>query len=303
LSVPPPSKPDGRVCRIRLSSRWFTSERIDRSGPERRGEIAPAQPKPAKRPCTPVRVVNMASKVIVGLRPVTLAAMVPGGSARRHSHRCGLLRSPRSSSTFLRSLRSMAVTPLPGYYGRSDSCPPVSGALDLNACSTCGQVSLIHPPSLPTVPSPTACACSASPGQGTLPHQRVESGPLPCGNPRLHLSLADSPQHAGRIEFRFLSYWRDFLRTGRSPPAALHPVSRRRSCSRLQVTLTWRGLSPLRLGALSGALGATLVVAQAGHKVFPPAGIIEGGALGWLVKVRGNRIHLPLCQNLRLRLR
>src|SRR5262249_37650749 len=32
------------------------------------------------------------------------------------------------------------------------------------------------------------------------------------------------------------------------------PVSRRRSCSRLQVTLTWRGLPPLRLIALSGAL-------------------------------------------------
>ena len=44
-----------------------------------------------------------------------------------------------------------------------------------------------------------------------------------------------------------------FLRTSRSPPAALHPVLRRRSCSRLQVTSTWRGLSPLRPSALSGA--------------------------------------------------
>ena len=42
--------------------------------------------------------------------------------------------------------------------------------------------------------------------------------------------------------------------TGRSPPAAPHPVSPRRSCSRLQVTLTWRGLPPLRPSALSGAL-------------------------------------------------
>jgi hypothetical protein len=32
----------------------------------------------------------------------------------------------------------------------------------------------------------------------------------------------------------------------RSPPAAPHLVLRRRSCSRLQVTLTWRGLSLLR---------------------------------------------------------
>jgi len=53
LSVLPPSKPEGRVSRNRLSSRWFTSERIDRSEPERRGEIAPAQPRPPRWPCTP----------------------------------------------------------------------------------------------------------------------------------------------------------------------------------------------------------------------------------------------------------
>jgi len=36
------------------------------------------------------------------------------------------------------------------------------------------------------------------------------------------------------------------LRTGRSPPVALHPALRRRSYSRLQaVALTWRGLAPL----------------------------------------------------------
>ena len=114
MSVPPPSKPDGRISRIRLSGRWFTSERIDRSEPERRGESAPAQPRPPKRPCTPAGVVNMSSKSIAGLRPVALAPMVPGGSARRHSRRCRLLRSAVSPSTFLRSLRSMALTPLHG---------------------------------------------------------------------------------------------------------------------------------------------------------------------------------------------
>jgi hypothetical protein len=46
----------------------------------------------------PRGAVNMASKSIRGFRPVTLAAMVAGGSARRHSHRCRLLRSPHSSS-------------------------------------------------------------------------------------------------------------------------------------------------------------------------------------------------------------
>ncbi len=148
-------------------------------------------------------------------------------------------------------LRSMAVTPLPRSYGRSDSCPPHSGTLQGNACSTCGQVSLIHALGLPTVLSPNTCGRSATSSQGTLPHQRVEPrshpllGPSPGGNSGLHLYYAGSPRLAGRIEFRFLSYGRDFLRTGRSPPAALHPVLPRRSCSRLQVTLTWRGLSPL----------------------------------------------------------
>ena len=49
------------------------------------------------------------------------------------------------------------------------------------------------------------------------------------------------------------------LRTGCSPPAAPHPASRRRSCSRLQVSKNVnpeRISQPLRSYALSGALGA-----------------------------------------------
>jgi hypothetical protein len=204
----------------------------------------------------------MSSPSISGLKPVPLAAMVPGGSARRHSRRCRLLRSPDSSSTFLRSLRSMAITPLHRYYGRSDSCSPRRITVCLTAVRSVNeQVSLIHALGLPTIPSPSTGnnnKRSASPSRGTLPHQRVR--------PRLHLqrvllptrsrgfTFATQARHtAGRIEFSFLSYGRDFLRTSRSPPAALHLVSRRRSCSRLRVTLTWRGLSPLRPNALSGA--------------------------------------------------
>jgi hypothetical protein len=199
----------------------------------------------------------MASKAIFGIRPVRLASTVPACLARKHWCRCPLRRCLSSSSTFLRSLRSRPVTALHSSYGRSDSCPPHSETLILNACSTCGQVSLIHALGLPTIPSPTTCGCSASPGHVT--HERVEPrrhphGISPNGNSGLRLSLAGSPHHAGRIEFRVLPYGEGFLRTGRSPPAAPHPVSRRRSCSRLQVTLTWRGLSPLRPCALSGAL-------------------------------------------------
>ena len=154
----------------------------------------------------------------------------------------------RGTSTLLNNVL------LSTHYGRSDSRPPHSATLRRNACSTCGQVSLIHAFSLPTILSPTTCGGSALPGHVT--HRQVEPGLLPNGNSGLRHCTAGSPPHAGRIEFSFLPYRGDFLRTGRSPPAAPHPVLPRRSCSRLQVTLTWRGLSPLRLNALSGALEA-----------------------------------------------
>jgi hypothetical protein len=174
----------------------------------------------------------MARKCIFGVRPVTLATVVPDGLARRHSRRCGLRRFSNSSSTFLRSLRSMAVTPLLRSYGRSDSCPPDSGTLKLNACFTCGQVSLIHVTRSSDHSVSKHLRAPASPGH--VCHGRV--------GPRLHPSLgiselrhcyAGSLHHADRIELRFLPPSGDVLRTGRSPPAAPHPISRRRSCIRL----------------------------------------------------------------------
>ena len=122
----------------------------------------------------------------------------------------------------------------------------------MNTVSCDEQVSLIHAPGLPTIPSPTTCGRSVSSGHVT--YRRIEPrllphGSSPNGNSGLRHSLAGSPHHTGRIEFLI-------VRTGRSPPAAPHPVSPRRSCRRLQVTLTWRGLSPLQPGALSGALAA-----------------------------------------------
>jgi hypothetical protein len=169
----------------------------------------------------------MSSKPIVGERPLSLASRVPACLARRHSHRCPLRRSLRSPSPFLRPLRSRPVTALPRYLGRSVSCPPPSWALPLNACSSRGQVSLIHAFSLPAIPSPPTCGCSALPGH--VARRQVEPRLLPSGNSELHHWLAGSPHPAGRIEFVI-------LRTSRSPPAALHPVLRRRSRNRLQVT-------------------------------------------------------------------
>ena len=142
----------------------------------------------------------------------------------RHWRWCRHHRSARFESTFLRSLRSTPVTELHRYYGRSDSCSfRLFGTWSMNSGSFNEQVSLIHASRLPDH--------SVSKHQGsrsyrfyTLPHSarafRFRS--------RVRHWLAGSPTAPGRIEFVI-------LRTGRSPPAAPHLASRRRSCSWLQV--------------------------------------------------------------------
>src|SRR5579872_4198141 len=151
----------------------------------------------------------------------------PAGTARRHSAEEIYAAVHPCSSTFLRPFAPSPLQALLRSYGRSDSCSPGSSAL-------CGrehrlhheQVSLIHAHDLPAILSPTTCGRSVSPRHVTcrwieprwLPHEAELNG-----NSGLRHSLADSPHHAGRIEF--LS-----VRTGRSPPAAPHPVSPRRSC-------------------------------------------------------------------------
>src|SRR5208282_3466957 len=163
----------------------------------------------------------------LGFDPGPSSPNLSGGASpfSRHCVR-ELLRLFRHVSTFLRSLRSLAVTPLLRYYGRSDSCPPGSSTFSRHELRLLhGQVSLIHALRLPALPSPTTGARSVSPRHVTF--RRIESrllphGTPPYGNSRLRLSLATSPLVTGRIEFLI-------VRTGRSPSVALHPVSRRRS--------------------------------------------------------------------------
>ena len=170
----------------------------------------------------------------------------------------GPAQSDLAQQTFVVEEKSFAPSPLQALlrsYGRSDSCSRRLGSAGIIVRRPPPrllreQVSLIHAPGLPTLPSPTTCGCFVSSGHVT--HRRIEPrslphGSSPNGNSELRLSAADSPHHTGRIKFLI-------VRTSGSPPAAPHPVSPRRSCSRLQVTLTWRGLSPLQPGALSGAL-------------------------------------------------
>ena len=152
------------------------------------------------------------------------------GLARRHSAVgvSPILRG--SSSTFL---RPFAPDPLRPFFALMDALTParaVLAVLGLFPAATLlaprEQVSLIHAPDLPTLPSPTTCVRSVSPRHVTC--RRIEPrllpyGSSPNGNSGLRHSLAGSPRLTGRIEFLI-------VRTSRSPPAALHPVSPRRSC-------------------------------------------------------------------------
>ena len=157
---------------------------------------------------------------------LTSQEIPPTCLARGHSRRCGFGLGLGYSSTFLRSLRSIPVTGLLRYYGRSDSCRPGSSAPSAGSRNTVPvgqQVSLIHVSDLPIPPSPT------TPQALNVDFTRYPSSRrVSClRRSRLHLCLAGSPTLTGRIEFVI-------LRMNRSPPAAPHPASQRRSCSRLQ---------------------------------------------------------------------
>ena len=149
----------------------------------------------------------------------------PTGLASWHSRWLALCRQELGPSTSLRSLCSVPITALPCSYGRSDSCPRGSSSLPGEGFTTSGyeQVSLFHVPGLPIIPPPTT-RCAPGVAFTCYPSARQASYHPRSG---LRHPLAGSPVTPSRIEFVI-------LRTDRSPPAALHPASRRRSCSRLQ---------------------------------------------------------------------
>src|SRR2546421_2665242 len=141
----------------------------------------------------------------------------------QHWRRFGFHWSGLFVSTFLRSLPSTPVTELHRYYGRSDSCLlRLFGTWSMNSGSFNKQVSLIHASSLPD---------HSVSNHLMHPCRRFRTLPLSPTAFRFRFRLrhcyAGSPIAPGRIEFVI-------LRTGRSPPAALHSASRRRSCSWLQ---------------------------------------------------------------------
>jgi hypothetical protein len=177
----------------------------------------------------------MSSKSIGGDKPVSLARMVPAGVAQRHSCRCRLRPSLSSPSTFLRSLRSRPVTALLGYYGRSDSCPPISETGEVSPRLLHLRTGLSDSRTRPSDPSTSKHLRVPRLARVRYPLAgRAETAPQ-IGDSGLRRSYAGSPHHTGRIEFVI-------LQTGRSPPVASHHASRRdlalqrdRSYVRLQV--------------------------------------------------------------------
>ena len=171
------------------------------------------------------RVVNRDRSLIGSVLSRAPEEESPTGLAPRHSRWLALCLLAPDPSTFLRSLRSRPITALPRYYGGSDSCPRGSSSLPGEGFTTprYEQVSLIHVSGPPIIPSPTT-RCAPSVAFPRYPSARRAS--LVSGS-GLRRSLAGSPAAPGRIEFVI-------LRTDRSPPAALHLASWRRSCSRLQ---------------------------------------------------------------------
>ena len=146
----------------------------------RRDRTGPAQTASAAR--HPEGVVTMVRSRFGGNGQSAWPARFRLAEPRGHWRRWRLRRASHCPSTFLRSLRSMAVTPLPRYYGRSDSCPHRRGSARVSSRRPPvrllrGQVSLIHAPGLLTIPSPTTGAGSALPGHVT--RRQVEPRPHP----------------------------------------------------------------------------------------------------------------------------
>ena len=146
----------------------------------------------------------------------------PACLARRHSRWLRFCLDRRYTSTFLPPL---APSPLRDFTVTMEALTPVRPALrSLHEHRLFGeQVSLIHVSDLPTPPSPTTPQALDADFTRYPSSRRVSR----LRRSRLHLFPAGSPTLTGRIEFVI-------LRMDRSPPAAPHPASRRRSCSRLQ---------------------------------------------------------------------
>ncbi len=214
-SAPPPSEPDRRISRIRLSSWWSYLQR---------GEMVRETMLRVKRTAQ-CRVRAVSSRLRPEGRHPHVGVAVASATAMHSQSASSLLSRYRHSrwwvshhrstltSTSLRSLRSRPVTAFLRYYGRCDSCP---------ALSPTGQVSLFHvtrssDPSVSNHPCALVVVFARYPSTPRTSRCRVWASPF----------ASRLASHTGRIEFLI-------VRMSRSPPVAPHPASRRRSYLQLQ---------------------------------------------------------------------
>ena len=226
MTAPPPSKPDRRVSRIRLSSQWV----LLREG-------------------AALRLVPKHPAQIFGANQVNCAKLFPLlASPCGHSLRFCLRRSVRHASTFLRSLRSTVVT---RFVATTDALTPASRARRLFAKRTHWhwRVSLIIAAGLPTIPSPTICVPTGDRPVASGGFPPRQTSPFPS---RLVHSRQPNRVHGGN------PLRSPMLRTGRSRSVALHPTLLRRSYGSIPHDSSPHesGLSPLCLATFSGALGS-----------------------------------------------
>ena len=173
-------------------------------------------------PLLPFGVVNRDNFDRHSVFSLATPEVAPACLARRHSRWLRFCLDRCYSST---SLPPLAPSPLRDFTATMEALTPVRPALrSLHEHRLLGeQVSLIHVSDLPIPPSPTTPQALDADFPRYPSSRRVSC----LRRSRLHHFPAGSPTLTGRIEFVI-------LRMDRSPPAALHPALRRRSCSWLQ---------------------------------------------------------------------
>ena len=187
-----------------------------------------------------------------GFRPGPTGSNVSDRFSFRHWGRFGFVAFVRHASTFL---GPFAPRPLRRFIATMGALTPVRrlfGSFEHEHRLFPGQVSQIHAPDLlqPFCLQPPDAPLSALISFCSQ-HESFRS--VSDLTSPLNRRLVDRAR-PNRVRFRTSR----LLRTGCSPPAALHPASWRRSCSRLQVSKNVnpeRISQPLRSCALSGALG------------------------------------------------
>jgi len=169
VSAPPPSKPDRRFSRIRLSSRWV----LGREG-------------------AALRLVPKSVGQTFGITQANCTRLIPPLASPRGHSRWSSFPSFCPSHFHLPAFPSLhGRYPLLSYYGRSDSRQPGTRTV----CPT-------HPPARAGLPG----FCFGASNHSISNHRRDDRGSPGsqriCARPDwLRLSLAGSPVHADRIEF------------------------------------------------------------------------------------------------------